>query len=81
MCSETGIKDRAKHINWDTAVFMALFHVGIVAALFMWSWQALFVTILLCWISASLGSASAQRADARLTHQALYKEWARARHD
>lgn len=28
----------------------------------------------------STDSASAQRADARLTHQAMYKEWARARH-
>ena len=35
MRSETVTKDRAKHINWDTAVFMALFHLGAVAALFM----------------------------------------------
>jgi fatty-acid desaturase len=55
MRSETVIKDRAKHINWDTAVCMVLFHLGAVAALFMWSWQALLVTILLWWISASLG--------------------------
>jgi hypothetical protein len=29
----------------------------------------------------SIGSASAQRADARLSHQVMYKEWARERHD
>ena len=29
----------------------------------------------------SINSASAQRADARLSHQAMYKEWARERHD
>ena len=32
-------------------------------------------------IGVSHGSASAQRADARLTHQVMYKEWARERHD
>jgi stearoyl-CoA desaturase (delta-9 desaturase) len=49
------IKDRVGHINWDTAVFMALFHLGAIAALFMWNWKALVVTILLWWISASFG--------------------------
>ena len=29
----------------------------------------------------SIGSASGQRADARLAHQAMYKEWSRERHD
>lgn len=32
-------------------------------------------------VGVSLGSASARRADARLTHQVMYKEWARERHD
>jgi hypothetical protein len=32
-------------------------------------------------IVKSIGSASAQRADARLAHQVMYKEWARERHD
>src|SRR6267142_4325097 len=48
-------KDNHKGINWHTATFMALFHIGAVAALFMFSWQALVATILLWWISASLG--------------------------
>ncbi|MDX6497922.1 MAG: sn stearoyl-lipid 9-desaturase [Blastocatellia bacterium] len=43
------------HINWHTATFMALFHVGAVAALFMFSWQALVAALVLWWISASLG--------------------------
>jgi stearoyl-CoA desaturase (delta-9 desaturase) len=34
---------------------MALFHIGAVAALFMFSWQALVAGIVLWWISASLG--------------------------
>jgi len=32
-------------------------------------------------VGASLGSAPARRADARLSHQIMYKEWARERHD
>jgi stearoyl-CoA desaturase (delta-9 desaturase) len=49
------IKDQVGKINWDTAVFMALFHLGAIAALFMWNWKALVVTILLWWVSASFG--------------------------
>lgn len=32
-------------------------------------------------VGVSLGSTSARRADARLIHQTMYKEWARERHD
>jgi hypothetical protein len=32
-------------------------------------------------VEAGTGSASAQRADARLAHQVMYKEWAGERHD
>jgi hypothetical protein len=32
-------------------------------------------------VGASLSSAPARRADARLSHQMMYKEWARERHD
>src|ERR1041384_840341 len=52
---EAMIKERARRINWNTAVFMALFHIGAVGALFMFKWQALVVTLLLWWVSASLG--------------------------
>jgi sn-1 stearoyl-lipid 9-desaturase len=44
-----------KRTNWDTVIFMTLFHVGALAALFMFSWQALVVAILLWWITASFG--------------------------
>jgi stearoyl-CoA desaturase (delta-9 desaturase) len=49
------MKDNNKGINWHTATFMALFHIGAVAALFMFSWQALVAAVVLWWISASLG--------------------------
>src|SRR6266550_9482491 len=44
-----------KGINWHTATFMAMFHIGAVAALFMFRWQALVAAVVLWWISASLG--------------------------
>jgi fatty-acid desaturase len=55
MGNKTTSKDNAKGINWHTAIFMAMFHVGAVAALFMFSWQALVAAIALWWITASLG--------------------------
>jgi stearoyl-CoA desaturase (delta-9 desaturase) len=45
----------AQGINWDTIVVITLFHAGAIAALFMFNWKALVVTIVLWWISASLG--------------------------
>jgi fatty-acid desaturase len=42
-------------INWNTLIFMFVFHAGAVAALFFWSRQALLVTLLLWWVSGSLG--------------------------
>ena len=55
MSNETTIRDQAKGINWHTAIFIALFHVGAVAALFIFSWKALLLAIVLWWITASLG--------------------------
>ena len=49
------LKNRDKGINWSTAVFMALFHVGAVAALFVFNWKAVLVAILLWWVAGSLG--------------------------
>ena len=42
-------------VNWVTASFMALFHIGAVAALFFFTWKALAVALFLWWISGSLG--------------------------
>src|ERR1044072_6498121 len=55
MRNETMIKKRPKGINWHTAIFMGLLHLGALAAFFVFSWQALLAAILLWWISASLG--------------------------
>src|SRR4030095_12715377 len=42
-------------INWGTSGFMILFHIAAIAALFMFSWKALAASLLLWWISGSLG--------------------------
>ena len=42
-------------INWVTAIFMGLFHVGAIAALFFFTWKALLVAVALYWVSGSLG--------------------------
>jgi len=42
-------------INWVTASFMALFHIGAVVALFFFTWKALFLACFLWWASGSLG--------------------------
>jgi fatty-acid desaturase len=46
---------RAGRINWATAIAMVIFHVGAVAALFFWSWQALVALVVTAWVSGSLG--------------------------
>jgi stearoyl-CoA desaturase (delta-9 desaturase) len=55
MESKTGIKSKAAGINWATTIWMGLFHLAAISALFMFSWQALAVTVALWWIAGSLG--------------------------
>lgn len=53
---ESAINDKkAASINWTTTSFMVIFHLGTIAALFMFSWEALAVTVLLWWVAGSLG--------------------------
>ena len=42
-------------INWVTASFMILFHVGAIAALFCFSWKLLLLAVFLNWVAGSLG--------------------------
>ena len=42
-------------VNWVTAIFMGLFHVGAIAALFFFTWKAFLVSMFLWWVSGSLG--------------------------
>ena len=56
MESTAGISERNdKGINWNTLIFMTLFHIGAIVALFMFSWKALAVSLFLWWVAGSLG--------------------------
>lgn len=44
-----------KKINWVTTIFMTLFLIGAVAALFFFSWKGLIAAVILFWATGSLG--------------------------
>jgi fatty-acid desaturase len=49
------VNQQDQPINWLVVVVFGLFHIGAVASLFMFSWQALIVAVILYWIAGSLG--------------------------
>ncbi|MFZ0704989.1 MAG: acyl-CoA desaturase [Candidatus Korobacteraceae bacterium] len=46
---------RIEKLNTSTVIVMALFHIGAIVALFMFSWKAFFVALFLYWVAGSLG--------------------------
>lgn len=48
-------KNTDTSINWLTTSIMVLFHIGAIAALFFFSWKALFVALFLYWVAGSPG--------------------------
>jgi stearoyl-CoA desaturase (delta-9 desaturase) len=42
-------------VNWSSAVFLSLFHLGAILALFFFSWKGLIAGLVLKWVSGSLG--------------------------
>jgi len=42
-------------VNWSVALVMAIFHLGALAALFVFSWQLFIITVLLYWLTTGLG--------------------------
>ena len=46
---------KKERLNWATTIVMVLFHIGAIAALFMFSWRALAVSIFLYWMTTGLG--------------------------
>ena len=44
-----------KRVNWITSSFMIAFHIGAVAALFMFTWPAFFTALFLYWMAGSFG--------------------------
>jgi fatty-acid desaturase len=56
MRNETITKiQRKSGINWPTSITMVIFHLGAVAALFMFSWPVAIITLLLWWLGGGLG--------------------------
>jgi fatty-acid desaturase len=55
MQHEAVVKPKKSGINWNTTIFLLFFHAGAIAALFMWNWKAFALTVLLWWVSGSLG--------------------------
>jgi stearoyl-CoA desaturase (delta-9 desaturase) len=45
----------AYEINWITSAFMILFHLGALAAVFFFTWNAVIVAAILWWVTGSLG--------------------------
>jgi stearoyl-CoA desaturase (delta-9 desaturase) len=44
-----------KGLNWITTVVLVLFHIGAIAALFMFSWTNFLVALFLYWVATGLG--------------------------
>ena len=42
-------------VNWSVALVMAIFHLGALAALFVFSWQLFITTVFLYWLTTGLG--------------------------
>ena len=48
------VPDRGR-MNWPTVIALALFHIGAIAALFMFSWRNLIAAVFLYWVATGLG--------------------------
>jgi stearoyl-CoA desaturase (delta-9 desaturase) len=55
MSTEITTLPNRDRMNWPTTIVFALFHVGAIAALFMFSWRALAVTFFLYWMTIGFG--------------------------
>jgi fatty-acid desaturase len=49
------MSDHRSRLNWVTVGALALFHAGAFAALFLFTWQALWIALALLWISGGWG--------------------------
>jgi len=42
-------------VNWITCIFLVIFHIGAIAAFFVFSWKALAVSVVLLYVAGSFG--------------------------
>src|SRR6185436_14789307 len=53
---DTTDRDKTERgFNWNSAIWLGMFHVGAIAALFVFSWKWLLVSLFLNWVGGSLG--------------------------
>ncbi len=50
-------QSRSKHFNWLLGIWLAVFHLGAIAALFFFSWSALAATVVLWVLGQNVGIA------------------------
>lgn len=55
MHHEADININKSRVNWGSSFFLVVFHIGAVAALFMWSWKAIAVSVFIWWLSGGFG--------------------------
>jgi stearoyl-CoA desaturase (delta-9 desaturase) len=55
MSSNLFATPETQKLNWPTTIVMALFHMGAIAALFMFNWHAFAAAVFLYWITPGLG--------------------------
>jgi fatty-acid desaturase len=48
-------KTYTQPIVWVTTLFMVAFHIGALAALFVFSWKAFLLAMVLWWVAGGLG--------------------------
>lgn len=48
-------RSKSEKINWTISIFMVLFHLGAIAALFVFSWRVLAAAVVLYWVATGLG--------------------------
>ncbi|MDP9054358.1 MAG: fatty acid desaturase [Acidobacteriota bacterium] len=46
---------RRDGLNWPTTIAVGLFHIGALAALFMFSWRSFWISVFLYWVATGLG--------------------------
>ncbi|HMF56883.1 MAG TPA: fatty acid desaturase [Pyrinomonadaceae bacterium] len=55
MQTEIISKRRDNGINWESVITLVIFHAGALAALFMFSWKALIVSLIILWVAGGFG--------------------------
>jgi stearoyl-CoA desaturase (delta-9 desaturase) len=53
--AEISFASRPEGLNWTTTIFLAVLHIGAIAALFNFTWTSFWVAVFLYWLTIGLG--------------------------